>query len=38
MFRDLDLSGVFTSTYFVSVLMMAAISVVGLFIASSISP
>jgi hypothetical protein len=38
MFRDLDLSGVFTPTYFVSVLLMAVIAVVGLIAGSSISP
>lgn len=38
MFRDLDLSGVFTPTYFISVLLMAVIAVVGLIAGSSISP
>lgn len=38
MFRDLDLSGVFTPTYFISILLMAVIAVVGLIAGSSISP
>ncbi len=36
--RDLDLSGVFTPTYMVSVLFMLIIAVGGLLVASMISP
>lgn len=38
MFRDLDLGGVFTSTYFLSVLLIFIISLGGLLVASRISP
>ncbi len=36
--RDLDLSGVFTKTYMVSLVFILIIAVVGLVVASSISP
>ena len=36
--RDLDLSGVFTKRYMVSLALMFIIAVVGLIVASSISP
>lgn len=36
--KDLDLRGVFTSTYFVSVLLMLIIAVGGLLMALAITP
>lgn len=38
MFRDLDLSGVFTKTYLWSVILMFILATVGLIVAVSISP
>lgn len=36
--KDLDLSGVFTRTYLVSIVLMAVIAVGGLMLAVAISP